>query len=165
MAFHWPKTLATLAGPSSSPILVPDPLGPPIEMSTKIMVRSRKEVTEPSPLPTLTSLESVVESGSGVGRQDDRGREAEQFASAVMMMPPPTKEVPNDHLLWDVELADNDDGNFKAHMLVQFGNLLTRQTRISSQIFYFSLKMQNLLGVQNAGNEGAAKILDFDLFS
>ena len=25
--------------------------------------------------------------------------------------------------------------------------------------------MQNLLGVQNAGNEGAAKILDFDLFS
>ena len=31
--------------------------------------------------------------------------------------------------------------------------------------FYFSLKMQNLLGVQNAGNEGAAKILDFDLFS
>ena len=31
--------------------------------------------------------------------------------------------------------------------------------------FLFSPKMQNLLGAQNAGNEGAAKILDFDLFS
>ena len=50
-------------------------------------------------------------------------------------------------------------------MTYHFGNLLTRQTQILSQIFYFSVKMQNLLGVQNAGNEGAAKILDFDLFS
>ena len=30
--------------------------------------------------------------------------------------------------------------------------------------FYFLPKIQNLLGVQNAGNEGAAKILDFELF-
>ena len=50
-------------------------------------------------------------------------------------------------------------------MTYHFGNLLTRQTQISSQIFYFALKMQNLLGVQNAGYEGAAKILDFDLYS
>ena len=50
-------------------------------------------------------------------------------------------------------------------MTYHFGNLLTSQTLILSQIFYFSPKMQNLLGVQNAGNEGAAKILDFDLFS
>ena len=49
-------------------------------------------------------------------------------------------------------------------MTYHFGNLLTSQTLILSQIFYFSPKMQNLLGVQNAGNEGAAKILDFDLF-
>ena len=49
-------------------------------------------------------------------------------------------------------------------MTYHFGNLLTRQTQILSQIFYFSPKMQNLLGVQNVGNEGAAKILDFDLF-
>ena len=31
--------------------------------------------------------------------------------------------------------------------------------------FYFSPKMQSLLGVQNRGNEGAAKNFDFDLFS
>ena len=33
------------------------------------------------------------------------------------------------------------------------------------RFFIFHPKMQILLGVQNAGNEGAAKILDFDLFS
>ena len=45
-------------------------------------------------------------------------------------------------------------------MTYHFGNLLTSQTLI----FYFSHKMLIFGGVQNAGNEGAAKILDFDLF-
>ena len=42
---------------------------------------------------------------------------------------------------------------------------MTRQTLISSQIFYFSPKMQKIMGAQNAGNEGAANFLDFDLFA
>ena len=49
-------------------------------------------------------------------------------------------------------------------MTYHFGSLLTSQTLILSQIFKFSPKMQNLLGVENAGNEGVAKFFDFDLF-
>ena len=46
----------------------------------------------------------------------------------------------------------------------QSSQIMTRQTP-NGHRFLFLLKMQNLLGIQNAVNEVAAKILDFDLFS
>ena len=49
-------------------------------------------------------------------------------------------------------------------MTYHFGNLLIKPNTNFITDFYFTPKMQKCLGVQNAGNEGAANFLDFGLF-